>query len=148
MVSNKIVKPCAKNESTWVKIGALKGAQKAPQNFPKECCGPCTIANRITFFPVRQSSHALVIEMNLHHKRPFKHGQSMNSKHIKSSDRHLKNAISDVKTLSNVDVGSAEVDVTEVIVEGMPREAGEQPFIPASKFLITLSTFCLYLTLF
>ena len=30
IVSNKIVKPCAKNGPMWIKFGAPKGAQKAP----------------------------------------------------------------------------------------------------------------------
>ena len=46
----------------------------------------------------------------------------MHSEQVEASDAHLKNAILDVKAVSNVDIGPAEVDVTKVVVERMPAK--------------------------
>ena len=54
-------------------------------------------------------------------KQPTVHRQSVNGEHIKSSYANSKNSILDVKSLSNVDMSSAKVHITEVIIKGLPR---------------------------
>ena len=66
--------------------------------------------------------------MDLHHKRPVWHGQGMHREQVEASDAHLKNAILDVKAVSNVDIGPAEVDVAKVVVE---RMAAKKRFLQA-----------------
>ena len=45
----------------------------------------------------------------------------MNGEHIKSSNSNSKNSILNVKSISNVDMSSAEVHITEVIIKGLPE---------------------------
>ena len=45
----------------------------------------------------------------------------MDSEHVKSSHSNSENSILDVKAFSNVDIGSAEVHITEVIIKGLPK---------------------------
>ena len=46
----------------------------------------------------------------------------MNCEHIKASDWNSKDSIMNVKGIANVDCGTTKVDITEVVIEGMPRE--------------------------
>ena len=60
--------------------------------------------------------------MNLNHERSVFHWQGMNCEHIKASDWNSKDSIMNVKGIANVDCGTTKVDITEVVIEGMPRE--------------------------
>ena len=57
----------------------------------------------------------------LYHERPFCHGKSVNTEHVQPSDPDSKNSILDVKAFSNVDISSAEVHITEVVIKGLPK---------------------------
>ena len=46
----------------------------------------------------------------------------MNTQKIKASNGDVKDAVMDIEGIANIDIGTTEVDVTKIIIKGMPKE--------------------------
>ena len=46
----------------------------------------------------------------------------MNTQKIKAGDGNVKDAVMDIEGIANIDIGATEVDVTKIIIKGMPKE--------------------------
>ena len=46
----------------------------------------------------------------------------MNTQKIKACDGDVKDAVMDIEGIANIDIGATEVDVTKIIIKGMPKE--------------------------
>ena len=60
--------------------------------------------------------------VNLHHKRSVLHGQRIDAQQVKAGDRNAEDSILNRETFPNVDIGSAKVDVSKVIIEGLSEK--------------------------
>ena len=45
----------------------------------------------------------------------------MNTQKIKASNGDVKDAVMDIEGIANVDIGATKVDVTKIIIKGMPK---------------------------
>ena len=45
----------------------------------------------------------------------------MNTQKIKAGDGNVKDAVMDIEGIANIDIGATEVDVSEIIIKGMPK---------------------------
>ena len=46
----------------------------------------------------------------------------MNTQKIKAGNGDVKDAIMDIEGIANIDIGATKVDVTKIIIKGMPKE--------------------------
>ena len=46
----------------------------------------------------------------------------MNTQKIKAGDGNVKDAVMDIEGIANIDIGATEVDVTKIIIKGMPKK--------------------------
>ena len=46
----------------------------------------------------------------------------MNTQKIKAGNGDVKDAIMDIEGIANIDIGATKVDVTKIIIKGMPKK--------------------------
>ena len=57
----------------------------------------------------------------------------MNTQKIKAGNGDVKDAIMDIEGIANIDIGTTEVDVTKIIIKGMPKNKEKKNWVTLCK---------------